>query len=98
MGNNQAGRDFQQMIVGLHDLHKLDIETLDLVGKTFYYYSDIDSGGYDYNLLTRDGLTVEQVVLQLLDPDFIPEDSDDEFYRFDEITKSRWQSDDESGG
>ena len=91
MGNNQAGRDFQRVIIGLYDLDKLDIDTLDLVGKTFYYYPDIDSGGYDFGLTTKDGLNVEQVVLKLLDPAFVAADSEDEFYRFDELTQQRWR-------
>jgi len=91
MGNNQAGRDFQQMVIGLYDLDKLDIKSLDLVGETFYYYPDIDSGGYDYGLVTKDDLTVEQVVLKILDPAFVPEDDDHVYDRFYELTHERWQ-------
>lgn len=90
MGNNQAGRDFEQMVIGLYDLDKLDIATLDLVGKTFYYYPDIDAGGYAY-LTAKDGLDVEEVVLKMLDPDFVSADEDDAYYRFQELTEERWR-------
>lgn len=96
MGNNAAFTDFETIVIGLYDLHKLDLTTLDLVGYALFGYPDIDPGG-GQDLVTFDGKPVEQVVVELLDPTFKPDKDSDDIHSvglwdaFWELAEERWQ-------
>lgn len=95
MGNNQAGSDFEDLVIDFYNMDKLDVEALALIGKCFYgKYGDCDSGGWVYRE-TKDGKTVDQVVVEMVNPDYVvPVDEDgfpDYFDEFDRIVKHVWQ-------
>lgn len=79
MGWNKGYTIFEATVIGAYDLGKLDKALLAVLMKP-YANSDIDSGG-SRGLLTKDGKSVEQVVIELMGgkptPPY-PKDSDDE--------------------
>lgn len=89
MGNNQAYSTFQRTVINLYNRGKLDLEMLDELAEE-YRGTDIDSGG-DLGIETKDGKTLEQVCIELVNPGFLPrDDSSDEYYEWERITTERW--------
>jgi hypothetical protein len=77
MGWNKGYTIFEATVIGAYDLDKLDTGLLAVLMKP-YADSDIDSGGRR-GLLSKDGKSVEQVVVELMGggptPPY-PQDSD----------------------
>lgn len=99
MGNNAAYATFEHTIITLYDKGVLDLDLLDILACE-YEGMDVDSGG-SQDLQSRDGKSLEQVCIELVDPDWKPErrpeDEDDEWWesgaRYDKfmaIRRGRW--------
>lgn len=97
MGWNAGYRVFEATVIGAYDLGKLDKKLLSVLMEP-YRDTDIDSGG-SKNLKTKDGLSVEEVVLKTfgkplpVKPDFktCSDDETEDYHEtiaeaFDEIT------------
>lgn len=103
MGNNTAYSTFQHTVITIYDHNKLDLELLDELAKE-YAHTDIDSGG-DTGLLSKDGKTLEEICIEIVEPGWIPVKNEDESvyynpidWEFDErynmwqsITNDRWK-------
>lgn len=102
MGNNVAYSTFQHTIIIIYNHRVLTLELLDELAKE-YADTDIDSGG-DTGLTTKDGKTLEEVCIGLVDPAWKPVKKDDEeyyidpeywkneelYFKWNEITDDRW--------
>jgi len=79
MGWNRGYTIFEATVVGAYDLGKLDKDLLAVLMRP-YAGTDIDSGGRR-GLLTTDGKTVEQVVIDIMEGGPLPprpDENDDE--------------------
>ena len=101
MGNNAAYSTFEYTVVTIYDHGVLTLELLDALARD-YTGMDIDAGG-SRDLTTKDGKTLEEVSIGLVDPQWKPVKRDDkhysdpEFWEDDEcydkwtsITDERW--------
>jgi|SRR5437899_1204024 len=102
MGNNAAYSSFEYTIITIYNHGKLTLELLDELAKD-YEGMDVDSGG-SRDLVTKDGKTLEEVCIGLIDPAWVPVKStepnayytpdeweDEERYdKWMEITDGRW--------
>jgi YD repeat-containing protein len=102
MGNNDAYSNFQFTVITLYDHGVLTLDILDSFGNYACTYPDIDSGG-DTGLTTKDGKTLEQVCIEIVDPEWKPVKSttvsyddpdhwkwEEEYNKWEEITGRRW--------
>lgn len=67
MGNNDAYTAFQREVMRLYDLDVLNVAVLDACAEP-HRGTDIDSGGC-MDLQTKDGLSIDEVILKVIDPD-----------------------------
>ncbi len=67
MGWNAGYTIMEQTIIALYDTGALTAELLDAV-MTPYKHSDCDSGG-SYNLVSKDGLGVEEIICKIMKPE-----------------------------
>jgi hypothetical protein len=101
MGNNAAYSSFEHTIITVYDHGVLTLELLDALAKD-YEDMDVDSGG-SRDLTTKDGKTLEEVCIGLVDPSWVPVKSDGKYYsdpdawewderysKWNEITHGRW--------
>jgi hypothetical protein len=102
LGNNVTYSTFQHTVITLYNHGVLTVDLLDELAKE-YEGTDIDSGG-DTGLLTKDGKTLEEVCIGLIDPAWIPERSENDedymdpaewedeerYYKWERITDGRW--------
>ena len=70
MGNNAAYSIFKHTIITIYNHGALTLALLDALAKE-YAGTDIDSGG-DTGLLTKDGKTLEEVCIGIIDPAWVP--------------------------
>lgn len=97
MGNNAAYSSFEYTIITIYNHGVLTLELLDELAKD-YEGMDVDSGG-SRDLQTKDGKTLEEVCIGLVDPGWKPDNvypSDEEwqweerYNKWHEITDERW--------
>lgn len=90
MGNNAAYSTFQHTIITIYNHDKLDLVLLDELARE-YANTDIDSGG-DTGLLSKDGKTLEEICIQLVDPGWTPVKNDNEsvYYNPDDWESDEW--------
>jgi|ERR1041385_870592 hypothetical protein len=102
MGNNAAYSAFEHTIITIYNYGVLTLDLLDELAKE-YEDTDIDSGG-SRDLKTKDGKTLEDVCIGLVDPTWVPVKNESRRYggepehwewyeRYDkwkEITDGRW--------
>ncbi|OLB44110.1 MAG: hypothetical protein AUG51_22215 [Acidobacteria bacterium 13_1_20CM_3_53_8] len=102
VGNNAAYATFQHTIITLYNHNVLTLALLDELARE-YTDTDIDSGG-DTGLTTKDGKTLEEVCIGLVDPQWLPVKREDANYvnpkyweeeeryeKWYEITNGRWE-------
>jgi hypothetical protein len=102
MGNNAAYSNFEYAIITIYDHGVLTLELLDALARD-YEGMDVDSGG-SRDLKTKDGKTLEEVCIGLVDPAWVPVKGDDDWYsdlehweweekyeKWSEITGGRWE-------
>lgn len=92
MGNNAAFTIFEATVIGAYDLGKLDKALLSVLMEP-HRGSDIDSGGRR-GLKTKDGKSVEQVVIETWGLKFPVDDEDGEktYEQFTRVTnKFDWR-------
>jgi|SRR5947209_8601833 len=87
MGNNAAYSTFQHTIITLYNHNALTLALLDELAKE-YKDTDIDSGG-DTGLTAKDGKTLEEVCIGLVDPTWVVTKQDDEHY----VNPEFWEDD-----
>lgn len=90
MGNNAAYSTFQHTVITIYNHGVLSLPLLDELAKE-YAGTDIDSGG-DTGLLARDGKTLEDICIFLVDSEWKPVKSDDESIYSD---PEHWEWDEE---
>jgi hypothetical protein len=102
MGNNAAYSSFEHTIVTIYNHGILTLELLDELAKD-YEGMDVDAGG-SRDLQTKDGKTLKEVCIGLVDPAWVPvktdgpDDYDDpeeweweeKYGKWNEITDERW--------
>jgi hypothetical protein len=93
VGNNAAYSAFQHTIITIYDHEKLDLDLLDALAEP-YRGSDIDSGG-DIGLTAKDGKTLEEICILVVDPEWIPvknakDNTEEYYYKWKSITDERW--------
>lgn len=102
MGNNAAYSSFEFAIITIYDHGVLTLPLLDALARD-YEGMDIDSGG-SRDLKTKDGKSLEEVCIGLIDPQWVPvktggaDDYDDpeeweleeRYGKWNEITDERW--------
>lgn len=69
MGNYTAFGQAEQIVVGLYDLGKLDVQALDIIGHAFANVG-LNSGS-SCGVVARDGFSMDQIILTLLDPEWL---------------------------
>ena len=74
MGNNAAFTYFEETVIKLYDQGALTLPVLDTIAEN-YRDTDIDSGGMR-DLQTKDGKGLFQVCIELINPDFVPVETD----------------------
>lgn len=101
MGNNAAYSSFEHTIITIYDHGVLTLPLLDVLAKD-YEGMDVDSGG-SRDLKTKDGKTLEEICIGLVDPSWVPVKGDDTWYsdpdhwewdeeynKWNEIRHGRW--------
>ena len=93
MGNNFSYTIVEEIIVTMYDANTLTLQNLDIICNVFRG-TDIDSGG-SQDLETKDGKFFEQVAVELVKPDFKPDETDPNDpwgygEEFGEISSNRW--------
>lgn len=92
MGSNHLWTMAEGQIVSAYDNGLLTLDTLDVICNA-YAGTDIDSGG-SRDLETKDGKSMEQVAVELVNPEFLPDENDDDPWgwgeEFGEISRLRW--------
>ncbi len=99
MGDNFSMTVVEQQVIRLYDLGVLTLPVLDVLCEPFRE-TDIDSGGLMY-LTSKDGKELSQIAVELVSPDFKPNDPlpDEEWVadihwswddEFSEICDKRW--------
>jgi len=95
MGNNTAYTTWEHTVITLYDSGALTLELLDKISEE-WRGTDIDSGG-SRDIQARDGLYVFEIVVKLVNPDFVANDDDleaedywDHGDEFSEIRHTRW--------
>lgn len=80
MGWNTGWRIMQEQVIGLYDAlgEKFTPEVCKVIMKSFIG-TDFDEGGKDYNLLSKDGKTEEQIVVETMKPNFDPDSYESEW-------------------
>jgi hypothetical protein len=91
MGNNAAYSAFEHTIITIYDHGVLSLPLLDALAKD-YEGMDIDPGG-SRNLETKDGKTLEEVCIGLVDPSWVPVKTAD----FDYDDPDEWEWEERSG-
>ena len=92
MGSNYLWTMAESQIVSIYDNGLMTLDTLDAICNA-YAGTDIDSGG-SRDLETKDGKSMEQVAVELVNPDFAPNENKDDPWgwheEFGEISRLRW--------
>jgi hypothetical protein len=101
MGNNAAYSSFEHTIITIYNHGVLTLALLDELAKD-YEGMDVDSGG-SRGLQTKDGKSLEQVCIELVDPAWVPDndthylypsdeewEEDERYNKWSEITDERW--------